>query len=60
MNVRLARTFPGAPTNYTGIDIALIAHVSERTTFGALRVGEAVNVEVDLIAKYVERIVTKR
>ena len=45
---RLGKTF---------FEIALIPHTAERTTLGALHPGEAVNVEVDVIAKYVERIV---
>ena len=48
---RLGKTF---------FEIALIPHSAERTTLGALRVGERVNVEVDVIAKYVERIVRTR
>jgi riboflavin synthase len=44
---RLGKTF---------FEIALIPHTAERTTLGALRPGDAVNVEVDIIAKYVERI----
>jgi riboflavin synthase len=47
---RLGKTF---------FEIALIPHTAERTTLGALHPGEAVNVEVDVIAKYVERIVRK-
>lgn len=43
----------------TYFEIALIPHTSERTTLGALRVGEAVNVEVDIVAKYVERLLRK-
>ena len=48
---RLGKTF---------FEIALIPHTAERTTLGALHPGEAVNIEVDVIAKYVERIVRKR
>ena len=44
----------------TFFEIALIPHTAERTTLGALRPGDAVNVEVDIIAKYVERITKKR
>jgi riboflavin synthase len=44
---RLGRTF---------FEIALIPHTAERTTLGALRPSEAVNVEVDVLAKYVERL----
>jgi len=48
---RLGKTF---------FEIALIPHTAERTTLGALRPGEAANVEVDIIAKYVERIAKAR
>ena len=43
----------------TYFGIALIPHTAEHTTLGALRVGEAVNVEVDIVAKYVERLLRK-
>ncbi len=36
--------------------VSLIPETLERTTLGELAVGDAVNVEVDLIAKYVERL----
>jgi riboflavin synthase len=38
------------------IEIALIPHTLAATTLGAARVGDPVNVEVDVIAKYVERL----
>jgi riboflavin synthase len=44
---RLGKTF---------FEIALIPHTAQHTTLGSLRKGERVNVEVDVIAKYVERI----
>jgi riboflavin synthase len=37
-------------------EIALIPHTSARTTLGTLRPGDAVNLETDVIAKYVRRI----
>jgi riboflavin synthase len=40
-----------------GFSIALIPHSAEMTTLGFKGVGDAVNVEVDMIAKYVERFV---
>lgn len=43
----------------TFFEIALIPHTAERTTLGALGVGETVNVEVDIVAKYVERLLRK-
>jgi riboflavin synthase len=41
------------------IDIALIPHTAERTTLGALRPGDAVNLETDVLAKYVQRLLGK-
>lgn len=40
----------------TRFGVNLIPHTQEQTTFHALRVGSAVNLEVDLIARYVERL----
>lgn len=40
----------------TTFDIALIPHSAQRTTLGSLREGDLVNVEVDIIGKYVERL----
>jgi riboflavin synthase len=39
----------------SAIDIALIPHTRRATTLGAAREGDPVNVEVDLVAKYVVR-----
>jgi riboflavin synthase len=35
--------------------VALIPHTLQVTTLGRLRVGDTVNIETDLLAKYVER-----
>ena len=43
----------------TFFEIALIPHSAERTTLGALVPGDLVNVETDVMAKYVERLVKK-
>jgi riboflavin synthase len=43
----------------TYFEVALIPHTAERTTLGALGVGETVNVEADIVAKYVERLLRK-
>ena len=43
----------------TFFEIALIPHTAERTTLGALASGDLVNVETDVLAKYVERLVKK-
>lgn len=37
------------------IDVALIPHTLEATTFGTVRAGDPVNVEVDVLARYVAR-----
>jgi riboflavin synthase len=37
------------------VDINLIPHTLESTTLGNLKQGDAVNLEVDLIARYVAR-----
>lgn len=36
-----------------GFEVALIPHTLGRTTFGEMRAGDAVNVETDIIGKYV-------
>lgn len=41
-------------------DIAIVPHTAHRTTIGSLREGDVVNVEVDIIAKYVERLLGTR
>jgi riboflavin synthase len=43
----------------TFFEIALIPHSAERTTLGTLAPGDLVNVETDVLAKYVERLVKK-
>jgi riboflavin synthase len=40
------------------LSINLIPHTLENTTLGELRVGQRVNLEIDLIARYVERMLT--
>jgi riboflavin synthase len=43
----------------TYFEVALVPRIAERTTLGALRVGESVNLEADIVAKYVERLLRK-
>ena len=43
----------------TYFEIALIPHTAERTTLGALRPGDLVNFETDVLAKYVRRLLGK-
>ena len=40
----------------TGFEVALIPHTVAHTAFHAMRVGDAVNIEIDLLARYVERL----
>jgi len=39
-----------------GFEVALIPHTIAHTAFASARVGDAVNLEVDLVARYVERL----
>ena len=43
-----------------GFDVALIPHTLEVTTLGLLKPGDTVNLEVDVLAKYVERLLKVR
>lgn len=43
-----------------GFSVSLIPETLERTTLGSLRPGAAVNVEVDILAKHVERLLAAR
>jgi riboflavin synthase len=45
-----------AAVDEQGVAIALIPHTLEATTLGGLEQGAEVNVEVDVLAKYVERL----
>src|SRR5581483_6213827 len=44
-----------AAVDDAGFAVALVPHTLEVTTLGALAPGDAVNLEVDVLAKYVER-----
>jgi riboflavin synthase len=41
----------------SGFQVSLIAFTKKNTTLGLKRVGEAVNIEVDMLARYVERLI---
>lgn len=43
-----------------GFEVALIPHTVEHTAFHALREGDEVNIEVDLLARYVERLLATK
>jgi riboflavin synthase len=44
----------------TSFEVALIPHTVEHTAFRGLREGDAVNLEVDLLARYVERLLATK
>jgi riboflavin synthase len=39
--------------------VALIPHTRDATTLGSIAEGDDVNLEVDVVAKYVERLATR-
>ena len=43
-----------------GFDVALIPHTVAHTRFAQTQVGDAVNLEIDLVARYVERLLAGR
>ena len=43
-----------------GFEVALVPHTVANTAFAAIGVGDAVNLEVDLVARYVERLLVDR
>jgi riboflavin synthase len=43
-----------------GFEVALVPHTIAHTTFAQTAVGDVVNLEVDLVARYVERLLTTR
>jgi riboflavin synthase len=49
-----------ADVGKASFEVALIPHTLTVTTLGRIRVGDLVNIEVDLVAKYVERFVPSR
>ncbi|HUK94781.1 MAG TPA: riboflavin synthase [Gaiellaceae bacterium] len=42
-----------------GVEIALVPHTLNETTLAALGPGDRVNIEVDVLAKYVERLIAR-
>jgi riboflavin synthase len=43
-----------------GVTVSLIPHTLEVTTLSALEVGQRVNVELDLLGKYIERLIARK
>lgn len=43
-----------------GFEVALIPHTVSHTAFASTRVGDPVNLEIDLVARYVERLLSAR
>ncbi|HEY8317082.1 MAG TPA: riboflavin synthase, partial [Gaiellaceae bacterium] len=48
-----------AALDTAGFAVALIPHTLAETTLGSLAAGDPVNLEVDVLAKYVERLVPR-
>lgn len=42
-----------------GLEVSLIKHTIENTNLGSLKAGDIINFEVDVIARYVENMITK-
>ena len=40
----------------SAFEVAIIPHTAETTTFGSKNVGDSVNIETDMIGKYIERL----
>ena len=49
----------GPPGEDTWFEVCLIPETLKRTTLGTKQPGEVVNLEVDVIAKYVERLLNR-
>ena len=47
-------------TSDTGFSVAIIPYTFEHTNFRSLKVGDKVNLEFDIIGKYVARMMSKR
>ena len=43
-------------TDQTGFEVNIIPHTANETTLGDLKIGDRVNIEVDLIARYAQRL----
>jgi riboflavin synthase len=43
----------------TGFEVSIIPHTAKHTTLGLKRIGTSVNIETDMIGKYVERFITE-
>ena len=46
--------------NASSFDINFIPHTKENTTWQKMRIGEKVNIEIDILARYVDRILGSR
>ncbi|MFC1489020.1 riboflavin synthase [Thermodesulfobacteriota bacterium] len=44
----------------SGFDVSIIPHTAKLTTMGFKRIGDPVNIEADMIGKYVERFLTQK
>jgi riboflavin synthase len=49
-----------ASLDSTSFEIALVPHTLDQTTLGGLRPGDRLNLEVDLLARYLERLLNRQ
>jgi riboflavin synthase len=49
-----------ASTSSAGFSVSTIPHTLEQTTLGFKRIGDFLNVEVDILSRYVERLLASR
>jgi len=57
--VSLTVSAVGPPGQDSWFEVSLIPETLKRTTMGARQPGESVNLEVDVIGKYVERLLNR-
>ncbi|MBY0515959.1 MAG: riboflavin synthase [Bacteriovoracaceae bacterium] len=48
-----------ARLNESDLTVAIIPHTLEKTTLGTKKIGDSINVEVDMVAKYIENFLTR-
>lgn len=48
-----------ADLNEDALTLAIIPHTLQKTTLGSKKIGDRVNIEVDMVAKYIENLLTR-
>jgi len=60
LTVNAVNAVDAAGFEVAGFEVTLVPHTIAHTAFAQTAVGDAVNLEVDLVARYVERLLTTR